>query len=151
MASTYFLILFAALSVGSNGYHGSIAGPFQAINAFRYLLGIGRGSVFLVPCSFKNQQLRREIAEYPANSVACAGNTGELKAGRRNRWSIMFTYVHINDRYMMLSCILVVLVLTSPKAIYAQRGEFPLPWEKFFPTLVLPHIEAQGVGTVKSP
>jgi MFS family permease len=45
MASTCILILFAALSAGSYGYHGSITGLFQALTAYRFLLGIGIGSV----------------------------------------------------------------------------------------------------------
>ena len=45
MTSTLILILFAALSAGSYGYHGSIAGLFQALAAYRFLIGIGIGSV----------------------------------------------------------------------------------------------------------
>ena len=43
MTSTLILILFAALSAGSYGYHGSIAGLFQALAAYRFLIGIGIG------------------------------------------------------------------------------------------------------------
>lgn len=43
MISTCILILFAALSAGSYGYHGSANGLFAALTAYRFLIGIGIG------------------------------------------------------------------------------------------------------------
>lgn len=43
MISTCILILFAALSAGSYGYHGSVTGLFSALTAYRFLIGIGIG------------------------------------------------------------------------------------------------------------
>ena len=43
MISTGILILFAALSAGSYGYHGSATGLFAALTAYRFLIGIGIG------------------------------------------------------------------------------------------------------------
>ena len=43
MISTCILILFAALSAGSYGYHGSVTGLFAALTAYRFLIGIGIG------------------------------------------------------------------------------------------------------------
>jgi len=51
---------------------------FAAITAWRFFLGIGIGG------------------EYPAGSVGCSEASGELKAGTRNRWFIMFTNVMID-------------------------------------------------------
>lgn len=45
MISTCILILFAALSAGSYGYHGSVTGLFSALTAYRFLIGIGIGYV----------------------------------------------------------------------------------------------------------
>ncbi|KAH1290757.1 hypothetical protein KXX11_000641, partial [Aspergillus fumigatus] len=70
MVSTVILIIFSALSAGSYGAHGSQAGLFAALTAYRFFLGIGIGG------------------EYPAGSVAAAESTGELKSGHRNRWFI---------------------------------------------------------------
>ena len=43
MASTVILILFAALSAGSYGAHGSLEGMLAALAAYRFLIGIGIG------------------------------------------------------------------------------------------------------------
>ena len=43
MASTIILIVFAALSAGSYGAHGSPNGLFAALTAYRFLMGIGIG------------------------------------------------------------------------------------------------------------
>lgn len=78
LISTIILFVFAALSAGSYGYHGSTLGMFAALTAYRFFLGIGIGG------------------EYPAGSVAAAENTGELKEGHRNRWFILFTNFQID-------------------------------------------------------
>lgn len=93
MASTCILILFAALSAGSYGYRGSIDGMLAALTAYRFFLGIGIGG------------------EYPAGSVACAESTGELKAGHRNRWFIMFTNVQIDFGFVVSAFVPMILVL----------------------------------------
>lgn len=48
MASTIILFIFAALSAGSYG-GGSINGMLSALTAWRFLLGIGIGCVFIHP------------------------------------------------------------------------------------------------------
>ncbi|APA08689.1 hypothetical protein SS1G_02429 [Sclerotinia sclerotiorum 1980 UF-70] len=76
--STVILIVFAALGAGSYGYQGSTGGLFAALAAYRFLVGVGIGG------------------EYPAGSVGCSEASGELKAGTRNRWFIIFTNVMID-------------------------------------------------------
>lgn len=93
MASTCILILFAALSAGSYGAHGSPGGLFAALAAYRFFLGIGIGG------------------EYPAGSVAAAESTGELKRGHRNRWFIMFTNVQIDAGFVVAAIVPMILVL----------------------------------------
>ncbi|KAK0640878.1 major facilitator superfamily domain-containing protein [Cercophora newfieldiana] len=70
--STAILIIFTALTAGSY-YHGDTIGMFNILTAWRFFVGIGIGG------------------EYPAGSVGCAESTGELKAGSRNMWFILFT------------------------------------------------------------
>ncbi|EHK98943.1 putative metabolite transport protein [Glarea lozoyensis 74030] len=77
LLSTVILIIFAALGSGAYG-GGSLQGMFAALTAYRFLVGIGIGG------------------EYPAGSVACSEATGELRAGSRNRWFILFTNVMID-------------------------------------------------------
>lgn len=86
MISTCILIVFAALSAGSYGYHGSAGGLFAALAAYRFLIGIGIGYVSFYLGYV--QKLTMHSGEYPAGSVACAESTGELKAGHRNRWVV---------------------------------------------------------------
>lgn len=93
MISTVILIIFAALSAGSYGLHGSIYGLFAALTAYRFFLGIGIGG------------------EYPAGSVAAAESTGELKRGHRNRWFIMFTNFQIDFGYVVSALVPMILVL----------------------------------------
>lgn len=45
LVSTIILIVFAALGAGSYGAGGSVTGLFAALTAYRFLLGIGIGSV----------------------------------------------------------------------------------------------------------
>lgn len=93
MISTIILFIFAALSAGSYGYHGSQYGMFAALTAYRFCLGVGIGG------------------EYPAGSVAAAENTGELKKGHRNRWFIMFTNFQIDLAYVVSALVPMILVL----------------------------------------
>ena len=93
MVSTIILFVFAALCAGSYGYHGSAGGMFAALTAYRFFLGIGIGG------------------EYPAGSVACAENTGELKNGHRNRWFIMFTNFQIDFGYVVSALVPMILCL----------------------------------------
>ncbi|KAL9099821.1 MAG: hypothetical protein Q9187_009442, partial [Circinaria calcarea] len=95
LISTIILIVFAALGAGSYGYHGSTYGLFAALTAYRFLLGIGIGG------------------EYPAGSVACAESTGELKAGHRNRWFIMFTNVQIDIGFVVSALVPMIVVLIT--------------------------------------
>ncbi|KAI0477663.1 major facilitator superfamily domain-containing protein [Xylariaceae sp. FL0804] len=72
LLSTVILIVFTALAAGSY-YHDSPVGLFNILTAWRFFVGIGIGG------------------EYPAGSVSCAESSGELKAGTRNTWFILFT------------------------------------------------------------
>jgi hypothetical protein len=38
------LFVFAALSAGAYGYHGSISGLFAALAAYRFLIGLAKGT-----------------------------------------------------------------------------------------------------------
>ncbi|KAJ5662043.1 Glycerophosphodiester transporter GIT2 [Penicillium maclennaniae] len=93
MISTVILTLFAALCAGSYGYHGSTYGMLAALTAYRFFIGVGIGG------------------EYPAGSVACAENTGELKEGHRNRWFIMFTNFQIDFGFVVSALVPMILVL----------------------------------------
>ncbi|RJE23152.1 MFS phospholipid transporter Git1 [Aspergillus sclerotialis] len=105
MISTIILFVFAALSAGSYGYHGSIPGMFAALTAYRFFLGVGIGG------------------EYPAGSVAAAESTGELKSGHRNRWFIMFTNFQIDLGYVAsaLASMILVLIFTDKHLRAAWR------------------------------
>ncbi|KAI1764965.1 MFS general substrate transporter [Hypoxylon sp. FL1150] len=72
LISTVILIIFTALAAGSY-YKGDAVGMFNILAAWRFFVGIGIGG------------------EYPAGSVSCAESSGELKAGTRNTWFILFT------------------------------------------------------------
>lgn len=93
MISTLILFVFAALCAGSYGYNGSQYGLFAALTAYRFFIGVGIGG------------------EYPAGSVACAENTGELKSGHRNRWFILFTNFQIDAGYVLSAFIPMILCL----------------------------------------
>lgn len=105
LVSTGILVVFAALAAGSYGYHGSVQGMFAALTAYRFLVGIGIGG------------------EYPAGSVACSEATGELKAGTRNRWFIMFTNVAIDWGFVIGAFIpyLMVVICTEKHLRAAWR------------------------------
>jgi MFS family permease len=92
LLSTVILIIFAALGSGSYG-GGSLQGMFAALTAYRFLVGIGIGG------------------EYPAGSVACSEATGELKAGSRNRWFILFTNVMIDWGFVIGAFVPYLLVV----------------------------------------
>ncbi|KAJ3120578.1 hypothetical protein HK100_012737 [Physocladia obscura] len=77
LISTIILIIFTALATGSY-FNGDPVGMFNMLAVWRFFVGIGIGG------------------EYPAGSVACAESTGELKAGTRNTWFIMFTNTAID-------------------------------------------------------
>jgi MFS family permease len=93
--STLIIILFAALGAGSYGAHDSVGGLLAALTAYRFFLGIGIGG------------------EYPAGSVGCAESTGELKAGTRNRWFIMFTNVQIDLGFVVAALVPMIVVLAT--------------------------------------
>lgn len=92
LLSTVILIVFAALGAGSYG-GGTLNGMFAALTAYRFLVGIGIGG------------------EYPAGSVACSEATGELKAGTRNRWFILFTNVMIDWGFVVGAFVPYLLVV----------------------------------------
>jgi MFS family permease len=95
MASTLILILFAILATASYGYHGSPAGMFAALTAYRFFLGIGIGG------------------EYPAGSVGCAESTGELRSGTRNKWFILFTNVQIDLGFVVAALVALIVVCSA--------------------------------------
>lgn len=105
LASTIILIIFAALGAGAYGYHGSAQGMFAALTAYRFLVGVGIGG------------------EYPAGSVACSESTGELKAGTRNRWFILFTNVMIDWGFVIGAFVpyLMVVICTEKHLRLAWR------------------------------
>ena len=78
---------------------------FAALTAYRFLVGIGIGG------------------EYPAGSVACSEATGELKAGTRNRWFILFTNVMIDWGFVIGAFVpyLLVVICTSDHLRAAWR------------------------------
>lgn len=93
--STLIVIFFAILCTASYGAGGSPYGLFAALTAYRFFLGIGVGG------------------EYPAGSVACAESTGELKAGRRHTWFILFTNVQIDLGFVVAAIVPMILVLIT--------------------------------------
>jgi len=95
LVSTIILILFAILATASYGAHGSLGGLLAALTAYRFFLGIGIGG------------------EYPAGSVGCAEGTGELKAGTRNKWFIMFTNVQIDLGFVVAALVAMIVVLAT--------------------------------------
>ncbi|KAK1822374.1 glycerophosphoinositol permease [Friedmanniomyces endolithicus] len=95
VVSTFIIIFFAILCTGSYGANGSIQGLLAALTAYRFFLGIGIGG------------------GYPAGSVACAESTGELKAGTRNRWFIMFTNVQIDFGFVVAALVPMIVVLIT--------------------------------------
>lgn len=101
LISTIILIVFAALGAGAWGAGGSTTGLFNALTAYRFLLGIGIGSV--TETLIDRHLLTYDSGEYPAGSVGCAESTGELKRGHRNRWFVMFTNVQIDLGFLVAS------------------------------------------------
>jgi MFS family permease len=93
LVSTVVLFVFAALGAGAYGARGSVQGTFAALTAYRFFVGIGIGG------------------EYPAGSVACSEATGELKAGTRNRWFILFTNVMIDWGFVIGAFVPYLLVV----------------------------------------
>ncbi|KAF2205379.1 MFS general substrate transporter [Delitschia confertaspora ATCC 74209] len=91
--STIIILIFAALGAGAYGAGGSAGGLLAALVAYRFFLGIGIGG------------------EYPAGSVGCAESTGELKAGTRNRWFILFTNVMIDFGYVVAIIVATIVVV----------------------------------------
>ncbi|KAF1937792.1 MFS general substrate transporter [Clathrospora elynae] len=94
-ASTIIIIVFAALGTGSYGAGGSANGLLTALVVYRFFLGIGIGG------------------EYPAGMVGCAEATGELKAGTRNKWYILFTNVQIDLAFFISAIVATVVVLAT--------------------------------------
>ncbi|OBT45912.1 hypothetical protein VE00_04207 [Pseudogymnoascus sp. WSF 3629] len=92
LVATVIMIVFTALCAGAYG-GGTLTGMIAALTAFRFLVGIGIGG------------------EYPAGSVAAAESSGEVKAGTRNMWFIMFTNVAIDWGFVIGAFVPYVLVL----------------------------------------
>lgn len=87
------MIIFTALSAGAYGAGGTVHTLIQALTAYRFLVGIGIGG------------------EYPAGSVMASEASGELKAGTRNTWFIMFTNVMIDWGFVIGAFVPYICVL----------------------------------------
>lgn len=120
-ASTIIIILFATLGTGSYGAGGSPKGLLAALVAYRFFLGIGIGG------------------EYPAGSVGCAEGTGEMKAGSRNKWFILFTNVQIDLAFFIAAVVATVVVsnglshalptmLTNLKVVITGENHLRVAW-----------------------
>jgi MFS family permease len=68
--------------------------------SYRFLLGIGIGG------------------EYPAGSVGAAESTGELPAGTRNKWFILFTNVQIDLGFVIGAFVPMLVVSLTKKSRY---------------------------------
>ncbi|KAF2123969.1 glycerophosphodiester transporter [Dothidotthia symphoricarpi CBS 119687] len=95
VVSTIIILLFAALGTGSYGAGGSPSGLLTALAVYRFFLGIGIGG------------------EYPAGSVGCAESTGELEAGSRNKYFILFTNVQIDLAFLIAAIVATVVVVIT--------------------------------------
>jgi MFS family permease len=118
LISTVILIVFAALGAGSYGYKGSVQGMFAALTAYRFFVGIGIGG------------------EYPAGSVACSEASGELKAGTRNRWFIMFTNVAIDWGFVIGAFVPYLMVVICTMDHLRAAWRISLGLGVVFPLLV---------------
>ncbi|KAF2227622.1 MFS phospholipid transporter Git1 [Elsinoe ampelina] len=134
--STIIILIFAALSAGSYGAHGSQSGLFAALTAYRFLTGIGIGG------------------EYPAGSVGCAESTGELPSGTRNRWFILFTNVQIDLGFVVAAIVPMIVVLATTEShlraawrICLGLGVFP-PLSLLYLRLKLSEPEAYKRNTM---
>jgi MFS family permease len=103
--STVILIVFAALGAGAYGT-GSEGSLFAALTAWRFLLGVGIGG------------------EYPAGSVGCAESSGELKAGTRNRWFILFTNVQIDIGFVVSALVPMIVVCITPCPVTQEQEQW---------------------------
>lgn len=56
--------------------------------------------------------------EYPAGSVGCAENTGDLKEGSRNKWFILFTNVQIDLAFFISAIVATVVVFAYSSTSY---------------------------------
>jgi MFS family permease len=90
MVSTAILIVFAILSAGAWGKNLEIF--INTLIAFRFFVGVGIGG------------------EYPAGSVGCAENSGNLKKGTRNRWFILFTNNMIDLGFVLAYLVAMIVV-----------------------------------------
>ncbi len=68
--------------------------------------------VILLPLAAPIKSNRRQ-GEYPAGSVGCAESTGELKAGTRHRWFILFTDVQIDLGFVVAAIVPMIVVLIT--------------------------------------
>ncbi|RDW67078.1 hypothetical protein BP5796_09827 [Coleophoma crateriformis] len=95
LVSTTVMIVFAALSAGAYGAHGTLGGMTAALTAYRVLVGVGIGG------------------EYPAGSVAASEATVELKAGTRNRWFIFATNFQLDLGFAAGTLIPMIVVIAT--------------------------------------
>jgi MFS family permease len=108
LVSTIILFVFASLATGSWGANGSNTGMFAALTAYRFFLGIGIGG------------------EYPAGSVSASEASGEVKAGARNTWFIMFTNVAIDWGFVIGAFVPYIAILIFSENNLSSAWRFSL-------------------------
>ncbi|KAI0968270.1 putative MFS phospholipid transporter [Xylaria arbuscula] len=117
LISTIILIVFTALAAGSY-YHGDAVGMFNILVAWRFFVGIGIGG------------------EYPAGSVSCAESTGELSAGSRNRWFILFTNSLIDWGFVIGAFVPYVVAAAAKNKYYGTIWRTSLGIGVVFPLIL---------------
>ncbi|KAI6088589.1 MFS general substrate transporter [Hypoxylon rubiginosum] len=117
LISTVILIIFTALAAGSY-YKGDAVGMFNMLAAWRFFVGIGIGG------------------EYPAGSVSCAESSGELKAGTRNTWFILFTNSMIDWGFVIGAFVPYVVAAAAHNIYYGTIWRTSLGIGVVFPLIL---------------
>ncbi|KAI1263212.1 MFS general substrate transporter [Xylariaceae sp. FL1019] len=117
LIATVILIVFTALAAGSY-YKGQAIGMFNILAAWRFFVGIGIGG------------------EYPAGSVSAAESTGELSAGSRNRWFILFTNSMIDFGFVIGAFVPYVVAAAASNKYYGTIWRTSLGIGVVFPLIL---------------
>ncbi|KAI0155301.1 MFS general substrate transporter [Xylariaceae sp. FL1272] len=117
LIATVILIVFTALAAGSY-YKGQAIGMFNILAAWRFFVGIGIGG------------------EYPAGSVSAAESTGELSAGTRNRWFILFTNSMIDFGFVIGAFVPYVVAAAASNKYYGTIWRTSLGIGVVFPLIL---------------
>lgn len=118
LVSTIILIIFTALAAASY-WHGETMGLLSILVAWRFFVGIGIGG------------------EYPAGSVGCSESSGELKAGTRNRWFILFTNSAIDVGFVIGAFVPYVVAAACHNGHYETQWRTSLGIGVVFPLVLL--------------